>query len=84
MQISDKQQVNHYETDFFIYFLGDFHSEQNEQEICYEHIQENFQDDQRKIYLSLPLERLNTYQSIYDNYDSKLELNIKEEHILQT
>jgi hypothetical protein len=47
--------VNHYETDFWINFLGDLHSEQNEfinyeseQESCYDHIQENFQDDQNK------------------------------------
>jgi hypothetical protein len=46
----DQQQVNHYETDFWINVLGDMHSEENiyyesEQEICYDHIQEKFQDD---------------------------------------
>jgi hypothetical protein len=71
--------------------LSDLHSEKNEftnyeseQESCYEHIQENFQDDQKQISLSLYLESLNTYQPIYDNYDSKSELDIKEEQILQT
>jgi len=79
------------ETDFCINFFSDFHNEENElinykfeKESCYEYIQENFQDDQRQIYLSLYLESLNTYQPIYDSYDSKSQIASKEEDILQT
>jgi hypothetical protein len=84
MHISYQHQVNYCETNFCINFLSDFHSEENEftnyeseQETWYEYIHENFQHDQKQIYLCL--ERLNIHQPIYDRYYSKKIFNIEDE-----